>query len=36
MRWLVTRLALFAGPLAAALLHAAPAAAVERNFAGSA
>jgi len=33
---LVTRLALFAGPLAAALLQAAPAAAVERNFAGSA
>ena len=36
MRRLVVRLALFAGPLAAALLHAAPAAAVERNFAGSA
>jgi hypothetical protein len=36
MRRLVMRLALFAGPLAAALLHAAPAAAAERHFAGSA
>jgi len=35
-RRLVMRLALVAGPLGAALLHAAPAAAVERNFAGSA
>jgi hypothetical protein len=32
----LARFALCAGPLAAALLHAAPAAAIERNFAGSA